>query len=97
MKIPFFNKNKNKKIDEKIEYKIISIIITMYDNKIISYERKYAKNSNISYKKAFYSFYKWFYMRENSEKFEFKYSTGSMMFYKKDIKRIEFKEEINRR
>ena len=72
-----------------IETEKICVEIFFYDGTSLAYNRK-RDNDNESYVHAYYPFYRWFFMREDSDVFTFVYNGGAQIFYRKDIKRVHF-------
>jgi hypothetical protein len=71
------------------EVEKIHIEIFFYDGTSLAYNRK-RDSANETYVHAYFQFYKWYFMREKSDIFTFRYNGGAEIFYRKDIKRVSF-------
>jgi len=82
-------------IVEKETEKKKKYIITIYlkDASIKNYERLYSLDAIISGIQAYYSFFKWFYLKE-SPYFTFRHTNGTDIFIRNEIKLISFTSSI---
>lgn len=73
-----------------IEKKVIRLIVTCKNNIVLNYSSRTDKDKNVSYIDVFYDFYKWYFMRLQSEVYMFVYSTGATSVLRKEILQVKF-------
>ena len=82
----------------KPDDKKIKLILDMYmrDGSTLSFTKVGEFNKGASPVKAWFGLYKWFFFREQSQKYAFSYDRGTIVFLREDLKRIVFRnEDIN--
>lgn len=68
----------------------VSVEIFFRDGTSKRYHVSMPEESNATYLRVFYGFYKWFFFRKHSNVYCFEYKNGGDVFYREDIKSISF-------